>query len=85
MGEELGANSTDVVDTLTNTSKQGITLTMVGAVMVFEDVGVSSLQIAEAEECVDVGILLEGLESCNLFRTNDNNKPTLTIIHQCIG
>jgi hypothetical protein len=25
-GEELGANSTNVVDTLTNTSKQGITL-----------------------------------------------------------
>jgi hypothetical protein len=83
-GEELGANSTDVVDTLTNTSKQGITLTVVGAVMVF-DVGVSSLQIAEAEDCVDVGILLEGLESCNLFRTNNNNKPTITIIHQCIG
>ncbi len=37
--------STDVVDTLTNTSNQGITLTVVGAVMVF-DVGVSSLQIA---------------------------------------
>ena len=45
MGEELGANSTDVVDTLTNTSNQGITLTVVGAVMVF-DVGVSALQIA---------------------------------------
>ena len=44
-GEELGANSTDVVDTLTNTSNQGITLTVVGAVMAF-DVGVSSLQIA---------------------------------------
>ncbi len=60
-GEELGANSTDVVDTLTNMSKQGITLTVVCAVMVF-DVGVSFLQIAEAEDCVDVGILLEGLE-----------------------
>ena len=82
--EELGANSTDVVDTLTNTSKQGITLTVVSAVTVF-DVGVSSLQIAEAEECVDVGILLEGLKSCNLFRANDNNEPTITIIHQCIG
>ena len=82
-GEELGANSTDVVDTLTNTSKQGITLTVVGAVMVF-DVGVSFLQIAEAEDCVDVGILLEGLESCNRFRMDDNNKPTLTIIHQCV-
>ena len=44
-GEELGANSTDVVDTLTNTTNQGITLTVVGAMMVF-DVGVSSLQIA---------------------------------------
>jgi hypothetical protein len=82
-GEELGANSTDVVDTLTNTSKQGITLTVVGAVMVF-DVGVSFLQIAVAEDCVDVGILLEGLKSCNLFKTDDNNKPTLTIIHQFV-
>jgi hypothetical protein len=82
-GEELGANSTNVVDTLTNTSKQGITLTVVGAVMVF-DVGVSFLQIAEAEDCVDVGILLEELEPCKLFRTDDNNKPTLTIIHQCV-
>ena len=83
MSEELRANSTDVVDTLTNTSKQGITLTVVGAVMEF-DVGVSFLQIAEAEDCVDVDILLEGLESCNRFRTNYNNKPTLTIIHQCV-
>jgi len=81
-GEELGANFTDVVDTLTNTSKQGITLTVVCAVMVF-DVGVQSfLQIAEAEYCVDVGILLEGLEPCDIFRMDDNNKPTLTIIHQ---
>ena len=82
-GEELGANSTDVVDTLTNTSKQGITLTVVCAVMVF-DVGVSFLQIADAEDCVDVGILLEGLEPCDIFRTDDDNKPTLTIIHQCV-
>jgi len=43
-GEELGANS-----------KQGITLTVVCAVMVF-DVGVGFLQIAEAEDCVNVGI-----------------------------
>ena len=66
-----------------NTSKQGITLTVVCAVMVF-DVGVSFLQIAEAEDFVDVGILLEGHEPCNIFRTDDNNKPTLTIIHQCV-
>jgi len=82
-GEELGADSTDVVDTLTNMSKQGITLTVVGTVMVFV-VGVSFLQIAEAEDCIDVGILFEGLESCNMFRTDDNNKPTLAIFHQCI-
>jgi len=82
-GEELGANSTNVVDTLTNTSKQGIILTVVCAVMVF-DVGVSFLQIAEAEDCVDVGILLEGLKPCDIFRMDDNNKPTLTIIHQCV-
>jgi hypothetical protein len=66
-GEELGANSTDVVDTPTNTSKQGITLTVVCAVMVF-DVSVSFLKIAEAEDCVDVGILLEGLKPCDIFR-----------------
>jgi hypothetical protein len=53
------------VDTLTNTNKQGITLTVVCAVMVF-DVGVSFLQIAEAEDCVDVGILLERLEPCDI-------------------
>ena len=82
-GEELGANSTDVGNTLTNMSKQGITLTVVYAMMVF-DVGVSFHQIAEAEDCVNVGILLEGLEPCNIFRMDDNNAPTLTIIHQHI-
>jgi hypothetical protein len=56
---------------------------VVGAVMVF-DVGVSFLQIAEAEDCVDVGILLERLKPCDIFRTDDNNISTLTIIHQCV-
>jgi hypothetical protein len=56
---------------------------VVCAVMVF-DVGVSVLQIAEAEDCVDVGILLERLKPCDIFRTDDNNKSTLTIIHQCV-
>jgi hypothetical protein len=79
-GEELGANSTDVVDTLTNTNKQGITLTVVCAVMVF-DVGVSFLRGGGLCRCRHP---LGEARTLRHLRTDDNNKSTLTIIHQCV-
>ncbi len=82
--EELGAITTNVVDLLAYATKQGITLTVVHAMMVF-DVGVSSLKIADTADCVDVSILAEGLEPNYVFRMHDENKPTLTIVHQCVG
>ncbi len=82
--EELGAITTNLVDPLAYATKQGITLTVVHAMMVF-DVGVSSLKIAGMADCVDVSILAEGLNPDVVFRTNDKKKPTLTIVHQCVG
>ncbi len=82
--EELGAITTNVVDLLAYATKQGITLTVVRVVMLF-DVGVSSLEIAHMAECVNVSILAEGLEPDDIFRTNDMKKHTLTIVHQCLG
>ncbi len=82
--EELGAITTNVVNLLAYAPKQGITLTVVRAVMVF-DVGVSSLKIADTADCVDVSILAEGLKPHDVFRMHDKNKPTLTIVHQCVG
>ncbi len=82
--EKLGAIATNVVDLLAYATKQGITLTVVCAVMVF-DVGVSSLKIADLADCVDVSILTEGLKPDDIFRTYDKKKPSLTIVHQCIG
>ena len=52
--------------------------------MVF-DVNVSSLKIADMADCADVSILTVGLEPDDIFRMDDKKKPTLTIIHQCVG
>ncbi len=82
--EELGAIMTNVVDLLTYVTKQGIILTVVHAMMVF-DVGVSSLKIADTADCVNVSVLAEGLEPDDILRTYDKKKPTLTIAHRCIG
>ncbi len=82
--EELGAIRTNVVDLLAYATKQGITLTVVCTMMVF-DVGVSSLKIADTADCVDVSILAEGLIPDDVFRTYDKKKPTLPIIHQRVG
>jgi hypothetical protein len=82
--EEIGAIATNVVDYPAYATKQGITLTVVHIVMVF-DVGVSSLEIADTADCVNVSILAEGLDPHDIFRTHDKNKTTLTIVHQCIG
>jgi hypothetical protein len=51
--EELGAITTNVVDLLAYATKQGITLAVVCAMMVF-DIGVSSLEIADTADCVNV-------------------------------
>ncbi len=82
--EELSAIMTNVVNLLTYATKQGITLTVVPTVMVF-DVGVSSLKMADTADCVNVSILAEGLEPDDIFRTYDKKKPTLTIVHQRVG
>ncbi len=80
--EELGAIMTNVVDLLAYATKQGITL--VCTVMVF-DASVSSLKIVDTVDCVDVSVLAEGLEPHDVFRLHDKNKPTLMIVHQCVG
>jgi hypothetical protein len=70
--EELGAITTNVVDLLAYATKQGITLTVVRAMMVF-DVGVSSLEITDMADCVNVSVLAEGLELHDVFWMHDRN------------
>jgi hypothetical protein len=84
LSEQLGAITTNVVNLLAYATKQGTTLTVVRAVMVF-DVGVSSLKIAYLVDCVDVSVLAVGLKPDDLFWSKDKKKPTLTIVHQRVG
>ncbi len=82
--EQLGAVTTNVVDPLAYATKQGITLTVDRTMMVF-DVSVSSLEKAYLADCVNVSVLAVCLEPDDVFRSKDKKKPTLTIVHQCIG
>jgi hypothetical protein len=84
LSEQLGAITTNIVDPLAYATKQGITLTVVRAMMVF-DVGVCSLEMAYSADCVDVSVLAVGLKLDDIFRSKDKKKPTLTIVHQCVG
>jgi hypothetical protein len=84
LSEQLGAITTNVVDPLAYATKQGITLTVDRAMMVF-DVGVSSLKIAYLADCVNVSILAVCLKPDDVFRSKDKKKPILTIVHQHVG
>ncbi len=82
--EELSAITTNVVDLLAYATKQGITLTVVHAMMAF-DVGISSLGIADMVDCIGVSVLAESLTPHDFFRMHGKNKPTLSIVRQCVG
>jgi hypothetical protein len=84
LSEQLGAITTNVVDPFAYGTKQGITLTVVCAMMVF-DVGICSLKIGYSADYVDVSVLAVGLEPDDVFRSKDKKKPTLAIVHQCVG